>query len=119
MSDRLEEAKLTRLTAQRIRQLAEIDPDWPLALDQAPKAGRTHLFDRRVLEPYFRNRKYGQRTDRTRPPQEGWEKTRPVLVGWLGVRYRWSIRGIWVCDVRGITFWSRHQAVVWWRSRSS
>ncbi|MFD4863279.1 hypothetical protein [Streptomyces atratus] len=73
MPDRLEEAKLTRLTAQRIRQLAEIDPDRPLPLDRAPKAGRTHLFDWRVLVPYFRNRKsrQGQRTDRMRPPQEG------------------------------------------------
>ncbi|MFC9627574.1 hypothetical protein ACFTXM_49170, partial [Streptomyces sp. NPDC056930] len=34
MPDRLEEAKLTRLAAQRIRQLAEIAPDWPLPLDQ-------------------------------------------------------------------------------------
>ncbi|MFE7712039.1 hypothetical protein ACFU6I_41245 [Streptomyces sp. NPDC057486] len=101
--------------------VAEIDSDRPLPLDQALKAGRTRLFDWRVLEPYFRNRKsrQGWRADRMmRPPQEGWEKTRPVLVGWLGVRYRWSIRGIWVCDVCGIASWSIQPVVGWWRSRS-
>lgn len=68
MPDRLEQAELTRLTAQRIRQLAETDPDWPLPLAEAPKVGRTRLFDWRVLEPYFRNRKsrQGQRNDRTK-----------------------------------------------------
>ena len=71
--DRLERAELPRLSVQRIRQLAETDPDWPLPLDQAPKVGRIRLFDWHVLEPYFRNRKsrQGQRTDRMKPPQEG------------------------------------------------
>jgi hypothetical protein len=69
--DRLEQAKLKRLSVQRIRQLAEADPDWPIPLDKAPKVGRMRLFDWRVLEPYFRNRKsrQGQRTDRQQ--QEG------------------------------------------------
>lgn len=73
MPDRMERAKLKPLTVQRLRQLAETDPDWPLPLDQAPKVGRTRLFDWRVLEPYFRDRKsrQGQRTDRLKPPQEG------------------------------------------------
>ncbi|KAB7850152.1 hypothetical protein [Streptomyces mobaraensis] len=73
MPDRLEQAKLTRLTVQRIRQLAETDPDWPIPLDKAPKVGRMRLFDWRVLEPYFRNRKsrQGQRTDRMRRQGEG------------------------------------------------
>ena len=74
MPDRLEAAGLTKLTAQRIRQLAETDPDWPLPLDQAKKVGRIRLFDWRVLEPYFRNRKsrQGQRTDKLRetPPDD-------------------------------------------------
>ncbi|MGW9437959.1 hypothetical protein [Streptomyces sp. NPDC055607] len=69
--DRLEQAELKRLTVQRIRQLAETDPDWPLPLDQAPKVGRMRLFDWRVLEPYFRNRKsrQGQRPNRPRPKE--------------------------------------------------
>ncbi|MGW1071541.1 hypothetical protein [Streptomyces sp. NPDC002537] len=72
MPDRLEQAKLTRLTVQRIRQLAETDPDWPLPLDQAPKVGRMRLFDWRVLEPYFRDRKtrQGHRTDKHGPPMK-------------------------------------------------
>lgn len=63
--DRLERAKLKRLSVQRIRQLAETDPAWPIPLDQAPRVGRMRLFDWRVLEPYFRARKsrQGQRTD--------------------------------------------------------
>lgn len=70
MPDRLEQAKLARLTVQRIRQLAETDPDWPLPLDKAPKVGRMRLFDWRVLEPYFRDRKsrQGQRTDLPKKP---------------------------------------------------
>lgn len=69
--DRMEQAKLARLSVQRIRQLAETDPDWPVPLDQAPKVGRMRLFDWRVLEPYFRDRKkrQGQRTD-LKPPKE-------------------------------------------------
>lgn len=66
MPDRLERAKLKRLSAQRCRQLAETDPDWPIPLSQAQKVGRIRLFDWHVLEPYFRERKsrQGQRTDR-------------------------------------------------------
>ncbi|MEU1309485.1 hypothetical protein ABZ419_11400 [Streptomyces cinnamoneus] len=73
MPSRLEQAKLARLTVQRIRQLAETDPDWPLPLEQAPKVGRMRLFDWRVLEPYFRNRKtrQGHRTDKYGPPAKG------------------------------------------------
>lgn len=65
--DRLEKAKLKRLSVQRIRQLAETDPSWPLPLDQAPRVGRMRLFDWRVLEPYFRDRKsrQGERSDLT------------------------------------------------------
>lgn len=72
MPDRLEAAKLTRLSAQRCRQLAETDPDWPIPLEQARKVGRIRLFDWTVLEPYFRNRKsrQGQRTDRLKTPKE-------------------------------------------------
>lgn len=71
--DRLERAQLGRLTVQRIRQLAESDPDWPLPLSEAPKVGRMRLFDWRVLEPYFRERKnrQGHRTDRLGPPPKG------------------------------------------------
>lgn len=66
MPDRLVAAGLERLSPQRCRQLAETDPAWPIPLDQAKKAGRIRLFDWRVLEPYFRERKsrQGQRTDR-------------------------------------------------------
>lgn len=62
---RLEQAGLKRLSAQRCRQLAEEDPDWPIPLGKAMKVGRMRLFDWRVLEPYFRQRKsrQGQRTD--------------------------------------------------------
>lgn len=42
MPDRLEEAKLTRLTAQRIRQLAEIDPDRPLPWTRPVPEGWTY-----------------------------------------------------------------------------
>ncbi|MEU2180083.1 hypothetical protein [Streptomyces thermolilacinus] len=70
MPARLEAAGLRRLSAQRCRQLAEEDPDWPVPLDQALRVGRMRLFDWRVLEPYFRARRsrQGQRTDlRPRP----------------------------------------------------
>ncbi|MEV0917868.1 hypothetical protein AB0I93_26870 [Streptomyces sp. NPDC049967] len=62
---RLERAGLKRVSAQRCRQLAEEDPNWPVPLDTAMKVGRMRLFDWRVLEPYFRERKtrQGQRTD--------------------------------------------------------
>ncbi|MFI5685874.1 hypothetical protein [Streptomyces sp. NPDC051636] len=65
MPARLEAAGLKRVSAQRCRQLAEEDPDWPVPLDKAKKVGRVRLFDWRVIEPYFRNRKsrQGQRTD--------------------------------------------------------
>ncbi|MFJ2675101.1 hypothetical protein [Streptomyces sp. NPDC087525] len=73
MPARLEAAGLKKLSKQRCRQLAEEDPDWPVPLDRAMKVGRMRLFDWRVLEPYFRDRKsrQGQRTDRVVPPQEG------------------------------------------------
>lgn len=66
---RLERAGLKRVSAQRCRQLAEEDPDWPVPLDAAMKVGRMRLFDWRVLEPYFRERKtrQGQRTDLRHP----------------------------------------------------
>ncbi|MFE3400765.1 hypothetical protein [Streptomyces anulatus] len=69
MPDRLEAAGLTRISKQRCRQLAEEDPAWPVPLDKALKVGRMRLFDWRVLEPYFRNRRprQGQRTD-LKPP---------------------------------------------------
>lgn len=56
---------LQPLSPQRIRQLAESDPDWPIPMDQAVKTGRIRLFDWRVMEPYFRSRvsRQGQRTD--------------------------------------------------------
>ncbi|MYR28717.1 MULTISPECIES: hypothetical protein [unclassified Streptomyces] len=65
MPDRLVAAGLPKLTHQRCRQLAETDPDWPIPMDQAVRVGRMRLFDWRVLEPYFRERKkrQGQRTD--------------------------------------------------------
>jgi hypothetical protein len=73
MPERMARAKIEPLTVQRIRKLAETDPDWPLPLDQAPKVGRIRLFDWRVLEPYFRNRKkrQGHRTDKFGPPTKG------------------------------------------------
>lgn len=72
MPDRLEAAKLTRLSAQRCRQLAETDPDWPIPMDAAKKVGRIRLFDWNVLEPYFRGRRsrQGQRTDRLKTAEE-------------------------------------------------
>jgi hypothetical protein len=72
MPDRMARAKIDPLTVQRIRKLAETDPDWPLPLDEAPKVGRIRLFDWRVLEPYFRDRKkrQGHRTDRVGPPKK-------------------------------------------------
>ncbi|MEU1275302.1 hypothetical protein [Streptomyces sp. NPDC005799] len=65
MPARLEAAGLKKVSAQRCRQLAEEDPEWPVPMDQALKVGRMRLFDWRVIEPYFRNRKsrQGQRTD--------------------------------------------------------
>ena len=68
MPDRLEKAKIPKISAARCRQLAEEDPDWPIPMDQALKVGRVRLFDWRVLEPYFRNRKsrQGQRPKRTK-----------------------------------------------------
>lgn len=73
MPARMEQANLTPLTTARLRQLAETDPDWPIPLDEAPKVGRTRLFDWRVLEPYFRERRgrQGHRTDRLGPPKKG------------------------------------------------
>lgn len=72
MPERLEQAQLKRVSATRCRQLAEQDPDWPIPMDEAPKIGRVRLFDWRVLEPYFRNRKsrQGQRPDRLKRKQE-------------------------------------------------
>lgn len=72
MPARLEAAGLKRVSAQRCRQLAEEDPDWPVPIDKAFKAGRMRLFDWRVIEPYFRDRKsrQGQRTDKQQPGQE-------------------------------------------------
>lgn len=68
MPARLEAAGLKRVSAQRCRQLAEEDPEWPVPMDKAIKVGRMRLFDWRVIEPYFRSRKsrQGQRTDRQR-----------------------------------------------------
>lgn len=65
MPARLEAAGLKKVSAQRCRQLAEEDPDWPVPLDQAKKVGRMRLFDWRVIEPYFQKRKsrQGERTD--------------------------------------------------------
>lgn len=73
MPARLEENGLKRISAQRIRQLAETDPDWPIPMDKAMKVGRVRVFDWHVLEPYFANRKsrQGQRTDRMRAKEEG------------------------------------------------
>ncbi|WP_327376218.1 hypothetical protein OG393_21065 [Streptomyces sp. NBC_01216] len=81
--DRLEQAQLKRLTVQRVRQLAETDPDWPIPLDQAPKVGRMRLFDWHVLEPYFRNRKsrQGQRTDRPRARETPGDASSPDAAG--------------------------------------
>jgi hypothetical protein len=63
--DRLERRGLKRISPSRVRQLAETDPDWPIPLDQAQKAGRIRLFDWNLLEPYFVNRvsRQGARTD--------------------------------------------------------
>lgn len=65
MPGRLEAAGLKRVTAQRCRQLAEEDPEWPVPLDKAMKVGRVRLFDWKLIEPYFRARtsRQGQRTD--------------------------------------------------------
>jgi hypothetical protein len=62
---------LPSLSPQRIRQLAEQDPSWPIPMDEAIKTGRIRLFDWRVMEPYFRTRqsRQGQRTD-LKPPAE-------------------------------------------------
>ena len=73
---------LPSLSPQRIRQLAETDPNWPIPMDQAVKTGRIRLFDWRVMEPYFRTRekRQGHRSDlekeraaesRQEPPAEG------------------------------------------------
>jgi hypothetical protein len=72
MPGRLEAAGLPKISHQRCRQLAEEDPDWPIPMDQATRVGRMRLFDWRVLEPYFRNRKsrQGTRTDIRKPPAE-------------------------------------------------
>ncbi|MFB7162304.1 hypothetical protein [Streptomyces sp. NPDC056242] len=72
MPARLEAAGLKKVSAQRCRQLAEEDPAWPVPIEKAMKVGRMRLFDWRVIEPYFRNRKsrQGQRTDRLGLPQE-------------------------------------------------
>lgn len=72
MPARLEAAGLKRVSAQRCRQLAEEDPDWPVPLEKAKKVGRVRLFDWRVIEPYFRNRKsrQGQRTDIAQQDEE-------------------------------------------------
>jgi hypothetical protein len=69
MPARLEAAGLKRISAQRCRQLAEEDPNWPIPMGAALKVGRVRLFDWRALEPYFRERKsrQGQRTDRDQP----------------------------------------------------
>jgi hypothetical protein len=66
MPARLEENGLKKISPQRIRQLAETDPNWPIPMDKAMKVGRVRVFDWNVLEPYFANRKsrQGQRTDR-------------------------------------------------------
>jgi hypothetical protein len=71
MPARLEAAGLKRVSAQRCRQLAEEDPEWPVPMDQAMKVGRMRLFDWRVIEPYFRSRKsrQGQRTDIGQPEE--------------------------------------------------
>ena len=60
MPDRLEAAGLKRVSRQRCQQLAEQDPAWPVPIDRAKKIGRMRLFDWRVLEPYFRDRKSRQ-----------------------------------------------------------
>lgn len=72
MPARLEENGLKKISPQRIRQLAETDPDWPIPMDQALKVGRVRVFDWNVLEPYFANRKsrQGQRTDRLNRPDD-------------------------------------------------
>jgi hypothetical protein len=72
MPDRIEQAKIKRISATRCRQLAEEDPDWPIPMDKALMVGRVRLFDWRVLEPYFRDRKsrQGQRTDRIKPEEQ-------------------------------------------------
>lgn len=64
MSRRLADAGV-KLSPQRIRQLAEKDPSWPIPMDEAPKTGRIRLFDWRVMEPYFatREKRQGERTD--------------------------------------------------------
>lgn len=69
MPAHLEAAGLKRVSAQRCRQLAEEDPNWPIPLREAPKVGRVRLFDWAVLEPYFKGRqsRQGQRTDRMKP----------------------------------------------------
>ncbi|MFG2895071.1 hypothetical protein [Streptomyces sp. NPDC048248] len=73
MPARLEESGLKRISPQRIRQLAETDPDWPIPMETAKKVGRIRVFDWKLLEPYFTNRKsrQGQRTDRLRARGEG------------------------------------------------
>lgn len=73
MPARLEESGLRKISPQRIRQLAETDPDWPVPMDEAMKVGRVRVFDWNVLQPYFASRKsrQGQRTDRLREKGEG------------------------------------------------
>ncbi|PBC72277.1 hypothetical protein SAMN05216511_7209 [Streptomyces sp. KS_16] len=73
MPARLEASGLKKISPQRIRQLAETDPDWPIPMDEATKVGRIRVFDWHVLEPYFTNRKsrQGQRTDRMQAKEEG------------------------------------------------
>jgi hypothetical protein len=83
MPARLEAAGLKKISAQRCRQLAEEDPAWPVPIEKALKVGRMRLFDWRVIEPYFRERKsrQGQRTDRMKdketPPHAREHDQRP------------------------------------------
>lgn len=61
---------LPSLSPQRIRQLAETDPDWPVPMDEAIKTGRIRLFDWNLMEPYFRNRKSRQGQRPKKPSAE-------------------------------------------------
>lgn len=61
---------LPSLSPQRIRQLAEQDPSWPVPMDEAIKTGRIRLFDWNVMEPYFRTRKSRQGQRPKKPPTE-------------------------------------------------
>ena len=58
------------MTRQRVAQLAETDPDWPVPKEQWRPVGRYWLLPWTPLEPYFKVRS-------SRPGRKGWSKAQP------------------------------------------